>query len=444
MTRRTLTALGTALAVGFSAAGDASAQGISLIRDAEIEATIRAYTQPLFQIAGLNPNAIDVYLVDDDRLNAFVAGGQNIFVNTGLLLASNDPGGVIGVLAHETGHIAGGHLAQLHAELREVSAQTILAYLLGAAAAVAAGRGDVGAAVISGSTGMGQRSLLAYSRAQEAAADQAAVNYLDRVGWSAVGLADFLELLEDQELLTASLQDPYLRSHPLTRDRVDQVQGHVARSPYSNAQFPPAFYEMHERMRAKLIGYTQGVARTLQVYPEIDVSLPARYARAIAYANQGSLANALPLIDSLLADLPNDPYFLELKGQVLFEHGRIAESIAPLRQASALLPDAAPIRLLLARAELESQDPAKLAAVIDNLSQAARLEPDNPAIWYFLSIAHGRAGDLGMAALAMAERNFHAGSDDEARQQAIRAQQNLPEGSPGWLRAQDIISATDD
>lgn len=431
------------LGLGLAQAAPAAAQGISLIRDAEIEHIIRSYSRPIFEVAGLNPNAISVYLINDNRLNAFVAGGQNIFINTGLLMAAKDPGGVIGVIAHETGHISGGHLARLNAALNNASAQRIIDLLLGVAAAVATGNPGVGGAVITGSSSGTLRSLLAFNRAQESSADQSALTYLDRLGWSARGIADFLEVLEDQELIGAQYQDPYLRSHPITRERVDYARNHVENSPYADARFPVAFYTMHERMRAKLIGYTAGLSATLQTYPESDTTVPARYARAIAHAQRGDLGSSLPLIDSLLAEAPSDPYFLELKGQILFENGRIAEAVPLLRQAVALVPDAGPIRLMLARSLIELNDTAFLPEAIDTLRTALRSEPTDSQLWRFIGIAYGRQGDLGNAALAQAEAYFHNGNDEDARQQALRAQQNFPTGTPGWLRAEDILAAAD-
>lgn len=442
--RRAVTGLALCGLLAGQAAPAAAQNSIQLIRDAEIEQIIRSYSRPIFEVAGLNPNAISVYLINDRRLNAFVAGGQNIFINTGLLMASKDPGGLIGVIAHETGHIAGGHLARLNAALNNASAQRIIDLLLGVAAAVATGNPGVGSAVVTGSASGTLRSLLAYNRAQESAADQSGLTYLERLGWPATGLADFLELLEDQELIGAQYQDPYLRSHPITRERVDYARNHVRNSAYSDARFPEAFYTMHARMRAKVIGFTAGLNATLQAYPESDTTVPARYARAIAHAQRGSLGAALPLIDSLLAESPADPYFLELKGQILFENGRIADAVPLLRQAVALVPDAGPIRLLLARALLETEDSSTLPEAVETLRTALRGEPTDPSLWRFLGIAYGRQGDLGNAALAQAESYFHRGNNEDARQQALRAQQSLPSGSPGWLRAEDILSAARD
>lgn len=442
---RTAAGLALAAVTALAPAAPAFAQGgIPLIRDAEIEHIIRTYSQPIFQAAGLNPNAISVYLINDNRLNAFVAGGQNIFINTGLLMSAKDPGGVIGVIAHETGHIAGGHLARLNAALNNASAQRIVDLLLGVAAGVATGNPGVGAAVIAGSSSGTLRSLLSFNRAQESSADQSALTYLDRLNWSATGLADFLDVLEDQELIGAQYQDPYLRSHPITRARVQHAREHVINSPYSASRFPDGFYTDFARMRAKLIGFTAGLSATLRAYPESDTSLPARYARAIAHARRGDMNSAMPLIESLLAEAPNDPYFLELKGQMLFENGRGVEAVGPLRQAVALVPDAAPIRLLFAQVAIELNDPTLLPEAVDSLRAALRLEPTEPSLWRFLGIAYGRQGDLGNAALAQAEAYFHAGNFDDARQQAQRASQNLAENSPGWLRAEDILSAARD
>ena len=254
----------------------AQARSFSFIRDAEIEDTIRLFGAPLFAVAGLEPSAVRVYLVKDPSLNAFVAGGQKIFINTGLLIASDNANQVIGVIAHETGHITGGHLARSQDALRDASAQSILAFVLGAAAAVA-GQAGAGQAIIAGGTQLAQRSFLKYSRVQESSADQAALSMLEQTGQSAKGMLVFFDKLGDQEALLTASQDPYVRTHPLTRDRVDTIRAHVARSANSNVAERPVFVERHSRMRAKLIAFLRSPVTTFRKYPAKDNSLSGRF-----------------------------------------------------------------------------------------------------------------------------------------------------------------------
>ena len=429
------------LAAALIVPADAQTRPRGFIRDAEIETTIRAYATPLFAAAGLDPQAVKVYLINDDSLNAFVAGGMNLFIHTGLLMRSESANQLIGVIAHETGHIAGGHLARTQEALENATAEMILAYVLGIGAAIATGDSGAGAAVITGGQTIAQRSLLQYSRTQESAADQAALSYLDRTGQSARGILEFLEVLGDQELLLSSQQDPYLRTHPLSSDRVDTVRNYVSGSPYADSAEPPDFIAAHARMRAKLVGFLRPLGRVLQQYPESDGSLEGRYARAIAYYRAADLKRALPLIDGLIAERPDDPYFQELKGQILFENGRAREALPYYEAAVRLQPDAPLLRQGLAQVQLESGDPELSRAALGQLDEVVRIEPHNAGAWRLLSIAYGRDGQLGMTALALAESAGARGDAKEARQQADRALKLLPENSPAWLRAQDIFNA---
>ncbi len=415
---------------------------ISLIRDAEIENTIRTYATPLFAAAGFDADQVRVFIVNDARLNAFVAGGMNLFLNTGLLLASESPGQVIGVIAHETGHIAGGHLARTQDALRGASVATILAYVLGAAA-IAAGSADGGAAVIAGGQSIAQQTYLRYSRSQEQAADQFAVTVLDETGQSAKGLLQFLEIMADQEMLLTSSQDPYLRSHPLTRERIGFIRHHVETSPYSDRAPPPAFAEPFARMQAKLRGFLDPPGRTLARYPASDTGVEARYARAVAHYRRADLEPAFAEIDSLIAERPDDAFFHELKGQILFENGRVGESVASYRRAVELLPDAPLLRVGLAQAMIETGDTALLADAAGHLETAVRQGRDNARAWRLPSVAYGRTEQPGLSALASAERAFLVGRHDEAVAFAKRAADRLPFGAPGRLRAEDIEHAAE-
>jgi predicted Zn-dependent protease len=416
----------------------AVAQQLQFIRDAEIENTIRIYATPLFQAAGLSPQGIRLYLVNDRALNAVVAGGLNMFINTGLLIETKDPGEVIGVIAHETGHIAGGHLARSGAALEQTQAALIATYLLSIGAALATGESAVGAAVLSSGQDVALRGLLQYTRTQENSADQAAVNLLQATQQSPAGLLRFMESLSGQEVLLSNNQDPYLRTHPLTQDRIGFLQQALRESPYADKPVDPELVKLHDRMRAKLIGFLNPLSQVLRSYPESDTSLPARYARAIAHYRVPDLDKALGEIEALLQEKPADPYFRELKGQMLLEHGRVAESLPEYEAAVRTLPDSAQIRQALAKAQIALDTREMDRAALENLTVTLAEEPNNSAAWRLSAVAHGRLGDQALTALSLAESALIRGKYQEARDRAEHAAGLLSENTAPWLRAQDL------
>ena len=432
------------LAAGVVALGlaptPAHAQGrdITFIRDAEIEATIAAYASPIFEAAGLDPDNVRVHIVRDSALNAFVAGGQQLFIHTGLLMRAGRPNQVIGVIAHEAGHIMGGDLVQLRDALAQATAKSIAALVLGTAAGIAAGSSDAAAAVIVGGQQVAGRQLLAYTQGQESAADAAALSLLDATGQSASGILEFFDVLAREQANTVGQRDPYTQTHPAIRDRRGTVAAHLALSRYADVPDPPDLRRRHDRMVAKLVAFIAGYDAVQSNYPAGDNGVAARYARSIALFRRGELEPALENIDSLLAEQPDDPFFHEIKGQMLFENGRIEAALPSYQRAVDLAPDAALIRVDLARVQLETNDPALLPAARDNLKLAVRQDPRLSGGWRALAVAHGRLNETGDMSLALAEFEFLTGRKDAAKAQAQRAEQVLPLGSPGWLRAQDL------
>jgi predicted Zn-dependent protease len=433
---------GTLAALALVASPAAAQQRISFIRDAEVENTIRVYATPLFAAAGLDPSGIDIHLVNDRQLNAFVANGLNMFMNTGLLVRAEHAGQVVGVIAHETGHIAGGHLARLRDGMSGAMTEAIVAMVLGAAVGMATGRGDAGMAVMSGGMQVAERGILKYSRDMESSADQAGTTFLERSGTSAKGLAEFLELIADQELMSSNRQDPYVRTHPISRERVEFVRNFLIKSRFANAPLPPQYDELHRRMRAKLQGYLEP-ARALNIYKESDPSLEARYARAIAYSRRPEYERALALMDSVLRERPDDGYFLEAKAQMLLEAGRVNDALPLYARSVEVLPNEPLIRTALAHVQIETNRPQLLQQAIVNLERARQKDPEYGETWRLLAVAYGRDGQVGMAQLAQAEHLTLRGKSGEARAFAERAQRSLPPNSPAWQRAEDIKNAND-
>ena len=411
-----------------------SAAAENFIRDTEIESDIRTMVTPIWKAAGLEPSALHVYLIEDKQLNSFVAGGQNEFINSGLIMRAETPNQLLGVLAHETGHIAGGHLTRAQEAVRNASIEGIIAMVLGAAASVV---GRNGAALL-GAEGVAQRAFMQYSVTQEASADQAALTFLDRAGQSSRGLLQFFQILQGEELLSGVRQDPYLRTHPLTSQRIEYVRNHVEHSRFSDVPDSSANVEMLKRIKVKLGAFTAPPSSTLAAYPESDQSVLARYARAIAYYRIPKLEKALPIIDGLIRDYPNDAYFRELKGQMLFENGRIAEAAQPYEEAVRLAPGAPLLRISLAQVYVESSDPKVNKRAIAYLNDALRTEDKETTGWHLLATAYGRDNQFGMAALALAEEGLSAGKKKDATQQAIRAKALLPKNSAAYNRAESV------
>ncbi len=416
-------------------AGSAAARDIGLIRDAEIEHTLHEILAPILEAAGLGRDSVQIYIVQDPQLNAFVAGGMNLFINTGLLMRTTNSDEVAGVMAHEVGHIAGGHLSRVPQAASRATAETILAALLGAAGAVV-GAPELGAAIIAGGQTYAQSNFMRFSRGQEQAADQAGVGFLDRAGISSEGLADFFHVLEKQNVLAVSSMSPYLQSHPLTRDRINFVENHVATHPI--AEEPPGWAQAHARMVAKLQAFLGDPRQVLQQY-QGDDSVPGRYALAIALYRLPDLDQALAEVDGLLAAYPDDPYFHELKGQMLFENGRTEAAIAPYRESVRLAPGSPLLEIGLARALVETGGDGGYQEAIGYLKDAVQREPTNAFGWRTLGIAQGRAGSEGLSNLSFAEYALLIGKPDDARLYAHRAENQIDPSDPAWLRLQDVL-----
>ncbi len=444
---RTAVALVTAAALGSAAATPVSAQSMGFVRDAEIEGLLRDYATPILKAAGVGASATHIYLIDSTAFNAFVADGRRIFVNSGVLMQAKTPNEVIGVLAHETGHIAGGHLARMRQQLQAAQAISVLTMLLGAAAmgaGAATGSYNAGAqagqAMMLGGSQIARRSLLAYQRTEEAAADRSAINYLNATGQSAKGMLTTFASLSDQSFLSAKYADPYTVSHPMPRERIAALEKLARESPYFDKKDPPDLQFRHDLVRAKLSGYLEHPGTVARRYPQSDKSVPAIYARSVAQMRSGDYRTALANVDKLIAAMPSYPYFHELKGDLLVKTGKPSDAIGPYQKAVSLAPKPALIKVSLGAAMAASNDPARVNEGIKYLTQGLQDEPDFVMGYRQLAIAYGKAGRVPEAELATAQEHFALGDYEMAQRFAQRAKQGLKTGSPAWLRADDILT----
>jgi predicted Zn-dependent protease len=444
-----LTALTVAATLALAPLAPAMAQesrGPPTLRDTETEQLLRDYTRPVLRVAGLEKQNIQVTIINDASFNAFVADGHRIFVNYGAIMQSETPNQLIGVLAHETGHLAGGHLAKLREQLARAQTQMIIAMLLGAGAMVAGVRGggnglaDAGAAVVAGPQDMIMRSLLSYQRQQEEQADRAGVKFLTATGQSAKGMYDTFKRFTNDSLFAARGADPYMQSHPMPADRVAALEEVARASPYWDKKDDPALQMRHDMVRAKVAAFMERQDTVYRRYPLSNTSLPARYAHAITTYLHGDLNNALTQIDGLIQAQPNNPYFYELRGQALLEGGRPAEAIAPLHKALQLSNNAPLIEMLLGQALVATDNKAYTDEAITILRAAVGRETEAPLGYSQLAMAYGRKGDYAEADLASAQAAYLRGDNKTARELATRAKTRFAIGTPGWVKADDIVS----
>ncbi len=444
----------TGLVAALATSTTAEAQG--LIRDAETEALLRAYAKPIFSAAGLGSQNIRIHIVNDRNFNAFVVDGRNMFFHAGTLMNAKTPNQVIGVIAHESGHISGGHLARLRTQVSKAKSAALMLQILGLAAmaggalAGAPGLGQVGMGAAFGGTDAAMRSVLAYQQTEESSADQAAITFLNATKQSGRGMVETFELMADKLKGIQGL-NPYLMSHPLPQQRITHLKELVTSSPYYEVTDPPELQLRHDLVKAKFYGFLDKPESVLNRYGTTDQSLPAAYARAIATYRQSGMKAALPQFDALIAAQPKWPYFHEVKGQFLFESGSVEAAVPPLREAVKLNPEEPLIRIMLAQALLGSNKQQYVDEAITNLRTALAREDTSARGYRQLAAAYARKAEaakagqakqqyMAQAALASAEAYFYEGRLKEAKQQAKRAKAGFLEGTPNSIKADDILA----
>jgi predicted Zn-dependent protease len=446
-----LTALTTAVALAVAPMGAAAQEnrGPPVLRDAETEQLLREYTRPILRAAGLEKQNIQMVIINQGVFNAFVADGRRIFVNYGAILQSETPNQIIGVMAHETGHLAGGHLAKMREQMAQAQTQMIIAMLLGAGAMVAgsqaggasSGLTNAGAAMFSAPGEVIRRNLLSYVRQQEENADKAGVKFLTATGQSARGMYETFKRFTEESLFAARGTDPYVQSHPMPAQRVAALEELARSSPYWDKKDDAALQLRHDMVRAKISAFMERQDTVYRRYPMSNNSLPARYAHAIATYRHGDLRSALAQIDALIQQQPNNPYFHEVRGQALLEGGKPQEAIAPLRKAVALSNNSPLIEMMLGQALVATGNNAYTDEAISILRAAVARETEAPLGYMQLAMAYGRKGDYAQADLASAQAAFLRGDTKTARDLASRAKTRFAIGTPGWVKADDIVSA---
>ncbi len=410
----------------------------TILRDAETEVLLRDISRPLVAAAGLRPEDVQIVLINNPEINAFVAGGQIVYLHSGLITSADNANEVQGVIGHELGHVTGGHIIRLQEGMAQATGIMILSLILGAAA-IAAGGAEAGMGVLAAGQQAALGQFLSFSRVQENSADQAGALYLQRAGISGRGSLAFFRRLQNLEFRLNIPQDNgYARTHPLTGERIARLEATYMADPAWDTPTDPELEARFQRVRAKLAGYVDEPRQVFNRYPERDTTVPARYARAYAYHRTAHPERAMAEVEALLAGAPDDPYFLELRGQIQLESGQPREALASLREAVANAPDQPLIGSMLGHALIATEDPANFEEAKRVLRSAVQRDNSNPFAWYQLGIIYDREGDQPRAALATAERYNLTGQPQLALPNAEQAVMGLPVGTSDWLRAQDI------
>jgi predicted Zn-dependent protease len=411
--------------------------GPSALRDSETELLFKDISRPLIKAGGLDPNNVDVVLLNDSEINAFVDRGQVVYIQSGLLQAADNVNQLQGVIAHELGHVAGGHSIRLEQGAKAATGLSIATMVLGALA-IAAGAGDAAMGIMAAGQQAAMGKFLAFTRSQEASADAFAVKALRSAGVSGKGMLQFFAKLQNQEYrLAIYAKDSYDRTHPLDSERIQALEQNLKSDPAYNKPIDPDLEVRFERVKAKLWGFVDPKQAVIK-YPESNQSVPAHYARAYAYHIGGYPDKANAEADALLAKDPHDPFFLELKGQILLEGGKPLEAIAPLREAVARSGKMPLIAAMLGHALVATDDPKNFAEAKTVLKEAVNRDNEDPFAWYQLGVIYDREGDEARAALATAERSNLQNNPKLALASAQLAMKGIPPGSPDYLRAQDI------
>lgn len=408
----------------------------AFLRDAEIESILTDFISPIFTVAGLNPRDIHIYIINNPDLNAAAGPNYSFFLNSGFLIDASNADEIVGVLAHETGHIADGHILNRLEAMERASIMALAAMVLGAAAA-AAGSPDAATGLALGGALSAQYSFLHYSRGQEASADQAGVRFLDKLGWSAKGFLSFMKKLKTQDLLTSDQQDGYLRTHPLTSDRVDFLSNYVTHSKLSDRELPLHLQHKFARMKLKMMAFLMPGRLQMQLSSD-DQTFEARYARSILQFMSNNHDEALRNLNSIIKETPKDPYLYDLKGQIFYDKGDIKSAASAYKEALSLAPEQTLIALAYAQCLLELGDSSSTHEAFKLVKEAVKKEDKNPFAWQLLAIAYGKQGNLGMSALSLAEKALSEDNYPTAKEQSERAIKLLKDGAAA-LRAKDIF-----
>ena len=391
---------------------------ITLISDAETQKYLADIVRPLFKAANLAFDSNKIYVVRDNSLNAFVSDGNYMFVHTGTLIEAQNTNELSGILAHETGHILGGHIVRQKIKMQKMQYMMLGSMIAAGAAAVSTGRGDAAMAVVLSSQSATLNNLLHYQVQEERSADESAIKLLSKTGQSTKGLLNFMNKIKQKNILSGLDENTYFRTHPLTNERISHFKEAEKTNHY------PSTHKLDGKLamvKAKIAAFLLDKDKVKRMYPETDNSAPARYARAVLAFRLGNIPQALSLINELLEENPSNPYFYELKGQFLFESGQVKNSIEAYEKALRFLPNNYLLQISLAHALIESTPNKTNIQRAVSLLQKSLYTVNTPFAWQLLARAYGMNNQPASSYYAAAEYSYADNNFETAKRQLLNA-----------------------
>lgn len=425
------------LMILFSVVFAFNANSATLINDTEIEKEITNIIMPIAKAADIPENRLKIYIVRDDSFNAFVRGGEDIFVYTGLLKQIKNPNALRAVVAHELGHTIGGHMVQISQRMHDEIVRALIIQTLGVGLMVAGGNPSAGAGVMAGATGIAQQSLLSFSRDEERMADDMAIDLMIRANQNPNGLIEVFEQMRDISGEFESRINPNRINHPLTSERMNNAKLKISKLKKIPTQQKSAIAQEnknYEILRAKLIGYLDTDKNVIIKYPYTDKSDAAIYARAIANMQSGNLDTAKTGTQTLIARNPNNPYYYELLGDIEYQYGAYDDSVASYEKSLKLTKNAPQIETALALVLSERNKLGDKERAKELCKRVILTEPSPLSYWILARVTDGGESDW-----AMAEYYNMNGDKKNAKKYAKSAQKKSKKDSPEYIKSEDIL-----
>jgi len=428
--------------INFSYNSAFAAAGISIIRDDETEKLLKEITDPIIRAVGLDSDSIEIVIVNDPSINAFVSGGQRIFIHTGLIAEADDVSTVIGVLAHEAGHIKGAHIIQKGSDYEKANYGAIAGYVLGLGSVLAGAPAEAGLAISSASQNIAMRNLLSYSRDYENAADTVALEVCKKIGVTPRGLVNLLRKIQSEQKISGDIVDKYMLTHPVSEERIKYIENYIKKHPEIDKKPAEEIQKKFLMVKAKIYGFLYSSKKTKQIY-QGKTTDEALYALSVIKHREAKFSESDNYLNQLIARYPSNYYFYELRAQFLFERGKVDQSISEYRKVLIKLENSVLIRLKLANALLNKKDAASYQEAVSQLKAALLSEPRNISLTNQLGLAYGKLGNLGTSYLYFAESSIIAKNLNNAKFYLQKAERYINKASPEFIKLTELKNELD-
>jgi predicted Zn-dependent protease len=397
----------------------------ALLDDVELNDFLNAFVARLAATPSASGHSFELFAIDDRTLNAFALPGGFIGVHTGLFASAQSESELASVLAHEIGHVTQRHIARMLAEQRQSMALMITSLVL-AALAARSNPQAAGGVIALGST-LQQGQMLGFSRDAEREADRLGLEMLQQAGFEGVAMASFFERLQQASRLNESAAPVYMRTHPLTIERMGDIRNRVMESRYRQRADSLEFLLLRVRLRATLDRSPEGLSRSRTILERqlseraLDPAVAWFGLAAVGLQAQDEsfTRNAIEQARRLLP--PAHPYLERLAAELELTLNRPREALTVLEQATSRSPRTHALTHTLARCLLLLGDWKAAEALIDNTLEERR---SDARLWQMLAQAQSALGKSAQAHLSMGEHYALLGAWPTAIEQLQLAQRS--------------------